>query len=185
MTGNKMKRLYLAWFLVLAAIAVAAQRSRRDPLNDDEIDQLREAAQDSQQRMHLYVKFTRARMTAIEQLRGDPTLAEGRGARIHDLLADLTVLLDEISDNLDAYSDKQQDMRKAVKEIIEMDTEFQVKLRAIREATDDAATKEMKDYQFALQDAIEAVNQSADNARDVMEEQNKLAKEKKFKKPPQ
>jgi DNA repair exonuclease SbcCD ATPase subunit len=179
-----MKQVWVSLLLVLTAIPLAAQRHRREPLSDPEIDQLREAAQDSQQRMHLFVKFARARMTAIEQLRGDPKLAEGRGARIHDLLEDLTTLEDEVTDNLSAYSDKQQDMRKAVKEIIEMDSEFQVKLRAIREATDEVTKKESQEYRFALQDALEAVNSSADTAREVLEEQNKLAKEKKFKSPP-
>jgi len=179
-----MKRSLGAALLILLALAAAAQRRRRDPLTDSEIDQLREAAMDSQGRMHLYVKFTRARMQAIEQLRGDPKLAEDRGKRIHGLLEDLTILEDEITDNLAAYSDKQQDMRKAVKEIIEMNSEFQVKLRSIKEATDATTRKEMEDYQFALQDAIEAVNMSADSAREVLEEQNKLAKDKKFKPAP-
>ncbi len=176
----RVHRLIAAALLLIFAATFAAAR-RRDPLTDAEVDQLREAAHTPEQRIHLYVKFTRARMTAIEQLRGDPKLAADRGRRIHALLEDLTVLLNEIGDNIDNYAG--WDMRKPLKEVIEMDAEFQVKLRSIKEATDAATQAEMADYKFALEDAIDAVNADAESSRQALEEQNQLAKEKKLKKP--
>src|SRR5215470_13175272 len=100
----KLRPIVAAALLLIFAATFAAAGRRRDPLTNSEVDQLREAAQTPEQRIHLYVKFTRARMTAIEQLRGDPKLAEGRGQRIHDLLEDLATLLNEIGDNLDNYA---------------------------------------------------------------------------------
>ena len=174
-------RSIIAVSLLLAFGATIASARRRDPLTETEVDQLREAAQTPEVRIHLYVKFTRARMAAIEQLRGDPKLAEGRGKRIHDLLEDVTLLLDEIGANLDNYAG--WDMRKSLKEVIEMDAEFQVKLRSIAEATDQASRAEMPEYRYVLQDTIEAVNADADASRQALDEQNRLAKDKKLKKP--
>ena len=174
-------RSIIAVSLLLAFAATFAAARRRDPLTDTEVDLLREAAQTPELRIHLYVKFTRARMAAIEQLRGDPKLADGRGKRIHDLLEDITLLLDEIGTNLDNYAG--WDMRKSLKEVVEMDAEFQVKLRSLKEATDAASRAELPDYRFVLDDAIDAVNTDADASRQALDEQNQLAKEKKLKKP--
>ena len=169
----------LGLIFCLAAGLLSASR-RRDPLTDTEVDQLREAAQAPDVRLRLYVKFTRARMVVIEQLRGDPKLAENRGKRIHDLLEDLSLLEGELNDNMSNYAG--YDVRKALKEIVELDAELQLKLRSLKEASDDAAVKESGDYRFALQDTIESVNDNADSAREMLDEQNKLAKEKKLKK---
>jgi len=168
--------------LLLFGVVSAAQTRHRDPLTTLEVDQLREAAQNPPERLKLWMKFARARITAIDQLRGDPKLAQDRGQRIHDLLEDLTNIMDEIDDNFANYARDHEDIRKALKLIIEMDSEFQVKLRSIKEGPQ-ANSAEARDYQFALQNTIEAVNGNADDARQTLDEQNQLAKDKKLKKP--
>ena len=57
-----MKRFSAACFaiLMLSSLAVRAER-RRDPFSQVEIDQLRDAAQDPDTRLKLYVKFARAK----------------------------------------------------------------------------------------------------------------------------
>ena len=67
-------RYALLAVVALASLCATAQK-RRDPLTDDEVDQLREQAQNPEDRLKLWVKFTRARITAMDQLRGDPKLA--------------------------------------------------------------------------------------------------------------
>ena len=59
---------------------------RRDPLNDKEVDEMREAADFPDKRLELMVKFARARMSAIQQLQGDAKKAKDRPMQVHDLL---------------------------------------------------------------------------------------------------
>jgi hypothetical protein len=160
--------------LLFSAIPLAAQLGGRDPLNQKEIDELRELALEPEKRLKLMVEFARARLVAIEQLRGDPRSAAERGLRVHDLLEDFTRLVDEIGDNIDDYSGRRSDLRKALKTVIDGDTEFQLKLRALKEQGPGAGAKagaETGDYTFVLQNAIEAVNLSLDDARKLLAEQ--------------
>jgi hypothetical protein len=99
--------------------------ARRDPLNPLEIDQLRDAMLDPEERLKLYVKFSRDRMTKLEQMRSDPKTTE-RGRQTHDMLEDFLAVYDELNDNVDMYVGRKDDIRKPLKVIIEADTEFQV-----------------------------------------------------------
>jgi hypothetical protein len=172
--------VYLA-IALLTSFPVWTQVRERDPLTDKETDQLRESAIEPEKRLKLYVEFTRARMTAIDQLRSDPKLAKDRGKRMHDLLEDIATLVDEIDDNVENYDERSADLRKPLKELVQMDSEFQLKLRELKAAADDPKNaSEASDYSFALQDAIDSVNTSAESSRKLLEEQNvKFAKKKK------
>lgn len=171
--------------LFLAAMPLAAQLTGREPLNEKEIDQLREVAQEPEKRLKLMVEYARARLATIDQLRGDPRFAADRGARVHDLLEDFTKLVDEMGDNIDDYVARKSDLRKALKLVIQGDTEFQLKLRTLKEqgpgagATPDTETG---DYSFALQNAAESVNLSLDDSRKLLAEQEITFKEEKKKK---
>src|SRR5205085_12492114 len=65
------------------------------------------------------------------------------------------------------------DLRKALKDVVETDSELQLKLRGIKEAPadDPKAAKETRDYKFVLDDALESVNASADSARQTLEDE--------------
>ncbi len=171
--------------LLLLAIAASGQR-RRDPLTADETDQLREAKQEPDKRLKLYVQFARARMETIEHLRTDPRFAGDRGRQIHDLLEDLGNIVEEMDDNVDMYMEGKWDIRKAMKEVVQADTEFQLKLRQLKEsaAADPALQKELtQNYEFALQDTTEAVNASLDSARKTVDDLETMAKAKQLRKP--
>jgi len=134
-------------------------------------------------KLPLYVQYARARLAALEQLRSDPHLAEGRGAKVHDQLVDFKTIVDEMDMNVDSFADQKLDFRKALKEIIQADSEFQVKLRMLKEASKEAsAAREASDYEFALLDASDAVDGDLENARDLLEQQEKAAAEVKAKK---
>jgi regulator of replication initiation timing len=156
------------------------QTQKRDPLTEDESDKIRELAQEPDKRIKLILKYTQARVATIEQLEGDARMAAGRGKQIHDLLEDFTALIDELDDNIDEYADKKSDIRKALKEVVETNTSFQLKLRTLKEQK--AAAKEFADYNFVLQNATEAVNSSLDNARQALQELEVALKEEKKKK---
>ncbi len=169
---------------ILGLVAFAPAWAKRDPLNNKEIDELREAAQEPNDRLKLIVQFARLRLQSLEEARTDPKLsADERAGRIHDLLEDFTTIYDELGDNLDMYSGQKADFRKAMHVVIEGDAEFQNRLRAFRDAvTSDPAKYETKQYEFVLENAIDAVKGGATDHRQVLEEQNELAKERKRKK---
>jgi hypothetical protein len=163
--------------VLLLLLSVAASARKRDPLTEAETDQLREVAMEPYLRIKLLIKFTEARLVAIDALRADPKQANGRGKQIHDLLEDFTSLIDEINDNLDQYEARTMDKNtvkqyhKGLTELIEADARFDLKLKALQSAamTDSQAKKEMLDFRFALQDAQEELKSNADMAREYVE----------------
>lgn len=160
------------------ALPLCAQR-RHDPLNPAEVDQLRDAMLEPDTRLKLYVKFTRDRMTALEQMRANPKTTD-RPRQTHDLLEDFLAVYDELNDNIDMYVGRKNDIRKPLKLIIEADTEFQSKLRALKDsANTDAA--EAKQYEFILTNAIDTVDSSADEHRKAVAEVEEYVKRKKKK----
>ncbi len=162
--------------ILLLAAVVGAQRLRHDPLTEAEADQMREVAQEPDKRLKLVIKFAQARLQAIEQLRGDPKMAEGRGKQIHDLLQDFTELVDEIGDNEDMYARQKADISKPIGQVIIADSDFQLKLRALKQAAADPKyAQEAKQYEFALQDAMDAVDSNEQDSRELLDQ---LAREK-------
>ncbi len=153
-----------------------AQR-RRDPLNPLEIDQLRDAMLDPDQRLKLYVQFSRDRMTKLEQMRSDPKTTD-RARQTHDMLEDFIAVYDELNDNIEMYVGRKDDIRKPLKVIIEADTEFQSKLRALKNSANTNAT-EASQYEFLLTDALDTVDSSADDHRKTVAEVEEYMKKKK------
>jgi hypothetical protein len=167
-------------FLISSLARVGPTQTRdRDPLNEKEIDQMRESADYPDKRLELMINFARARLASIDQLRADAKNAKDRPMQIHDLLQDFSSLLDEIDDNVDMYSSHKTDMRKGLRLLIEADSEWALKLRNLKEQS---PPEELEQYSFVLANAREAVNDSADGARKELQEQNDLAKEKKLNK---
>jgi len=165
--------------LILAAW-VPAQR-RHDPLFPAEVDQLRDTAQEPEMRLKLYVQFARARLDAVAQARIDPKVTD-KAEAIHDRLQDFVDVYDELNDNVDTFADRRDDIRKVLKTIIEADTEFQAKLRAVKDSAS-APSAEAKEYEFVLSNAVDAVDSSAKDHRDLLNEQEDLAKQKRLIKP--
>ena len=169
-----------ATFVLLSLAAVVcpawAQR-RRDPLTPPEIDQLRDTAWEPEQRLKLYVKFARERLAAVQQARSDPKVTD-RAQTTHDKLQDFLDVYDELNDNIDTYEERKSDLRKALKTVIEADTEFQSKLRALKDSVT-AAKEDTKDYEFLLSNAVEAVNNGAQDHRQLLAEQEEAFKHKR------
>jgi hypothetical protein len=177
MTRRHCSRVALG-LVLLAALPLCAQR-RRDPLNALEISQLRDAMLEPDQRLKLYVTFARDRMNKLELMRADPKTTD-RARQTHDLLEDFLAVYDELNDNVDMYVGRKDDIRKPLKLVIEADTEFQAKLRALKDAANTNAT-EAKQYEFLLSNAIETVDSSADDHRNTLTEVETYLKRKKKK----
>jgi hypothetical protein len=164
-------------FNLLAAVSALAQH-RRDPLTQPEIDQVRDASWEPQQRLTLYVKFARERLVKLEQMRADPKTKD-RAHQTHDMLDDFLLIYDELNDNLDTYVGRKDDIRKPLKIVIDADTEFQAKLLALRDAAG-VPPEEAKQYEFVLTSALDTLDSSAPEHRDLLTEQAEAAKHKKL-----
>jgi hypothetical protein len=162
--------------LLMGAVGAWAQR-HRDPFTPPEIDQIRDTSWEPQLRLGLYVKFARARLVALEQLRGDPKTKD-RAQATHDKLDDFLLIYDELNDNIDTYVDRKDDIRKPLKVIMDADTEFQAKLLALRDAAG-VPPEEAKQYEFVLSTALVTLDSSAAEHRKLMAEQEDAAKHRK------
>lgn len=177
----KLRFSALAVLLLATALPIAAQR-HRDPLTQPEIDKIRDTSWEPKLRLPLYVEFARARLVKLEQMRNDPK-ATNRAKQTHDLLDDFQLLYDELNDNIDTYVDRKDDIRKPLKTVIDADTEFQAKLRALKDAADVSAA-EAQEYEFVLTNAIDSVDSSMEDHKKLLSEQDELAKHKKLNKNP-
>lgn len=166
--------LLAAWWLGSPSWA---QQRQHDPLNSLEIDQLRDSALEPEQRLKLYVQFARARLDAVEHARTDPKVTD-RGQEIHDRVQDFLDVYDELNNNIDNFVGRKADLRKPLKLILDADTEFQAKLRALKDAAN-VSPEEANKYHFVLTNALDTVDDSNKDHRDLLAEQEEAAKHKK------
>jgi hypothetical protein len=176
-----MKTCYLLLSLWLLAAGAFAQR-HRDPLTPPEIDQIRDTSWEPGLRLPLYVGFARARLAKLELIRSDPKTKD-RARQTHDLLDDFQLLYDELNDNIDTYVERRDDIRKPLKLILDADTEFQAKLRALKDAAS-VPPVEAQQYEFVLTNAIDTVDTSTEDHRKLLADQEEQSKKKLLNKSP-
>ncbi|MEO8726378.1 MAG: hypothetical protein ABI383_09660 [Acidobacteriaceae bacterium] len=169
--------------LLLLTTFAAAQvgQTRRDPMTDKEVDQMREYRDQADKRVHLMVTIIQKRMDELAKLEKTPTAVKPaeRGGATHDLLEDITNLIDEFDDNIDTFLNEQDDIRKQLNEAVTMETALLAHLNAIK--TSDAGKPWFSDYSFQLNDAIEAVTGSLQSNKDAIAQDEKIVKAKKEK----
>jgi hypothetical protein len=163
--------------LMFWAVTLALAQSHRDPFTPPEIDQIRDTSWEPTLRLPLYVKFARARLVALEQMRNNPKTKD-RAQQTHDRLDDFLLIYDELNDNIDTYIDRRNDIRKPLKTIIDADTEFQAKLRALKDAAGVSAQDAQK-YEFVLTTALDTIDESVEDHRKLLADQEDAAKHKK------
>lgn len=167
------------FLLALAPAGLSA--GRRDPLNELEIEQIREAAQDPPKRLKLMLKFTRDRMALVDAHRNTPANSEDYGRRMHDLLEDFGTMAGELELNVETYSRRGVDVRKPLREILQSWNEFQAKLRSLKESSekDPALAKVFADYKFIIEDALDAVNSGVETTIEAISVQELAHKARK------
>jgi hypothetical protein len=163
--------------LVLALVATVGAQRRRDPLNPNEADDLRDAAQEPAARLKLYVGFARTRLTSLEQMRADPKVTD-RAQQTHDRLQDFLDVYDEMNDNIDTFVERKSDLRKPLKAIVEADTEFQARLRALKNSLN-ASKEEASQYDFVLTNVLETLESSSQDHRQLLKQQEEQGGPKK------
>jgi hypothetical protein len=162
---------------LLMAISALAQKQRRDPLTDPEIEKVRDSAQLPDVRLKLYIEFARARLEKLQQVRSDPKVTD-REQQTREALQDFVDVYDELDENVDTFADRGEDIRKALKAVIEADTEFGSKLRAFKSSLA-KNPNETRDDEFLMNSAVEAVDAGAKDHRDLLAEQEESFKHKK------
>jgi hypothetical protein len=170
---GKLGRVALAILLFSTAWA----QRHADPLNPLEQDQLRDAAQDPTERIKLFIQFARARLASLEQMRADPKVTD-RAQQTRDRLQDFLDVYDELNDNIDTFVERKADLRKPLRAVIEADTEFQARLRALKSSAG-ANKGEVKQYDFLLTNVLDAVDGGVQDHRQLLSEQEEAAKHKK------
>jgi hypothetical protein len=170
-------RAYVCLGAILLIAAAALGQRHRDPFTQAEIDQIRDTSWEPQQRLALYVKFARARLVGLEQMRNDPKTKD-RPQQTHDKLDDFLLIYDELNDNVETYIDRNDDIRKPLKLIIDADNEFEAKLRALRDAAN-VSPEETKRYEFVLNNALDTLDTSVGDHRKLLTEQEEAAKHRK------
>jgi len=166
-----MKRCML--FLALgAALAAPAGAQRREFLTDGEIDQIREA-QDPNQRLKLYMQFARQRIAAVEKvLAGNEP---NRGQFIHEQIEEYDRIIEAADYNVDQALKKRHLFRKGLEAALKAEPEFLQALEAFRARN----PKDLEEYRFILDQAIESTRDSLQGLREALGKQPKGKKEEK------
>jgi hypothetical protein len=151
---------YFVFCLYLAA-PLFAQKDKPEPLTEAQIEQIREAGIYPPDRVNLYTKFLNERADTIKSLTSR-SKSIARSKRLDDELQDFSALMDELGSNLDVYSDRHADIRKALKPLSDASEHWLGILRALPgEPSFDLARKE----------AIESGQDLADEAKRLLAEQ--------------
>jgi hypothetical protein len=177
---NRHSRFFVAGLLLAAWCATGWAQRQRDPLTMVEADQLRELAQDPVKRLRLYLQFTQERMAAIEQLRADEGAAAGRGEKVRRLLQDFARLVDGLDANMEMFAEREQALRRPLREIAEAAALWQTKLSSFAESGGaGGGPEEVRDYEFTLEEAMDAVNAAAETAREALAAEDRREQEKR------
>jgi phage gpG-like protein len=152
-------------FLLFAACLFAlhsahAQRSK-DPLTPDQEEQIRAVADQPNERIKLYIKFIELRTEAIHRSVVRPPI-QHPGIEIHDRMEELTRLVDELQDNLDAYDESHDDVRKSLKFLLERAPKWQSVLQE---------PSGSPDYDFSRKTATDAINNLTQSATALLKSQ--------------
>ena len=170
----------IAALVVVALACLPAFAQHHASLTSAEVDQLRDAAMEPNDRLKLYLKFLHDRLDALEKVRTDPKITN-KPAEIHDHLQDFLDLYDELNDNIDTYVDRKDDIRKPLKAVIEADPEFLQKFNTyLTELQGDKIAT--KSYSFLIGNITDTLKSSADDHKQLMQEQEEAAKHRKKKK---
>jgi hypothetical protein len=144
-----------------SALPARAQHARVGELTETEIEQVREAAVYPVERINLYTKFLSDRAARIKDLVNRPKSSQ-RVLKLEDALEDFTALMDEVGSNLDQYSDRHSDIRKALKPLTEAMPKWLTILRGVPGESG---------FDLSRKEAIEAGEELSGEAERLLKEQ--------------
>lgn len=154
--------LLLFCLLSTSVSCLYAQHIRTATLTEAEAEAVRESSVFPDERVKLYTKFLEERAAKIKDLTGRPKSAQ-RVLKLDDTLQDFTALMDETGSNLDQYSERHSDIRKALKLLTEDTPRW---LNILRVLPGESG------FDLARKEAIESGEELADQAVRLLHEQN-------------
>jgi len=168
----RLLRLFMLAAFVASLIFSApmrAQHPTRDPLTAQQAEEVAKAGIYPDQRVRLYTKYLDEHANTIERLakRAD---TPARNGQIANNLEDFADLMDELGSNLDVYSDRKADIRKVLKPLNEAIQRWKTMLTDLpNEST----------FDVARTDALDSSNDLAEQAKQMMQDQDQYFKEHK------
>ena len=150
----KWARVLLAAVMVPAGFAPALF-AQRDFLTSDEVDQVR-LTQEPNERLKLYLEFAQNRLNLVEQLLQNNK--PGRSLLIHDALDDYSKIIDAIDTVGDDALRRKLPIDKGEVDVVKSEKDFLAKLNQVEPAN----PSDISRYNFVLQQAIDATNDSLD-----------------------
>lgn len=152
---------------LMLAIPTLAQKQKREPLTGTQVEKIAEAGIDPNGRVVLYTQYLNEHADAIKSL-GNRKVSEARASRMNDALLDFTALMDELGENLDTYSERKADLRKALEKLNEATPRWQAIVKALAGEPG---------FNLARKEAIESGEDLADQAKRLLQEQTDYFKQ--------
>lgn len=146
---------------LLSVGPLLAQKEPRQTLTPAEVEQIREAGIDPDERIRLYTKFVDEHVETIAAL----TKRAHSSARVYKLdneLQTLAALMDELASNLDQYGDRKADMRKSLKPLSDSTQHW---LSVLHDLPSEGG------FELSLKEAIDSGQDLADEAKQLLSEQ--------------
>jgi hypothetical protein len=146
---------------VLPPSLALAQRQKHDVLTEAQVEKIREAGIEPNERIKLYTGFLNDHVNAVKGLT-NRAKSEARAKHLDNELQDVADLMDEIGSNLDEYSDRHADIRGALKALADESQHWLTTLKAL-------AGEEP--FDLSRKEAIEAGEDLTDQAQRLLREQ--------------
>jgi hypothetical protein len=116
--------------LGLAALPHPAHAQSDDSsLTEAETERIRDTSYNPSDRVAVFIKILDDRTHQVQDLLTKPR-HPGRENTLHDLFAQIGAIADELNDNLDEYTAKHRDVRKALPKLLEATDRWATALRA-------------------------------------------------------
>jgi hypothetical protein len=155
-------------WMVLAISPLFAQ-SKKDPLTERQIEDVREAGDQPLERVKLFVGYVDDRANGIHTLNTDAG-TQNKAVRLHSLFDEFTRLSDDLQDNMDNFNDEHADLRKVLKEIVDKSTQWDTVLNQ---------PPSSNQYDFVRKTALDANQSVHEAAVQMLADEEKYFAEKK------
>jgi hypothetical protein len=162
--GLTSRRPFLRILCALTLLVISPSlypQGRDSALSEGEVEKLRDVADEPSERVLIFVKFLDTRVKTIQDLYAKPR-RPGREEDTHDLLEQITLIADELNDNLDDYGPRHYDIRKALPKLLEASDRW---IATIKTPPENAT------YDVSRRLTLEAIQDIRDSAQKLEEEQ--------------
>lgn len=142
----------------MVLLTAAPSAAQADFLTTDEVDQLR-LIQEPDPRLRLYLKFAQQRVDLLGQLFSRP--AAGRSGMIHTTLTQLTKIIEAVDTVIDDTLRKGREL-ESIEFVAKENRKLLEKLNAFLDKEPDDFDR----YQYAMENAIDTIEDSAEMAEE-------------------